>query len=275
MRAVSSRNLQPENFMNLSRLAIALTFFAALTASGEENRYDVLGKVLTPFLSLLSPEAASKRALRMSVRIEQMTDLPAELAGAHADISVEAPNKLRLHGPVLGETLTIVRNGDKIWVHPGAVAKALLESKGDNKQLPPGDKKYKLGDFTLPIPSKELNLLPIIFVVKDVGSESLDGEMCRVLDLSLMQEIAKSAGFEGWVGCVWARADYTPARFTISRPGWNIVLRFDRVAFSETLPKSTWEPTTEEAGDVLELEPKDYSRFLRAISGFKKKEKKE
>jgi hypothetical protein len=53
------------------------------------------------------------------------------------------------------------------------------------------------------------------------------------------------------------------------------VLRFDRVAFSETLPKSTWEPTSEEAGDVLELEPKDYSRFLRAISGYKKKAKKE
>jgi len=215
---------------------------------------------------LLSPDATSKNALSMSVRIEQMTDLPAELAGAHADISIEAPNKLRLHGPVLGETLTIVRNGDKVWVHPGAVAKALLEAKGDNKKLPPADKKHKLGDFTLPIPSKELNLLPILFVVKDVGSESLDGEMCRVLDLSLMQEIAKSAGFDGWVGRVWAREDYTPARFTISRPDWNIVLRFDRVAFSKTLPASTWEPTTEEAGDVLELEPKDYSRFLRAIS---------
>src|SRR5258708_4338762 len=158
--------------MNISRPALTLTLFTALTAAAEEDRYDVLGKVLTPFFSLLAPDSTTKHALSMSVRIEQMTDLPAELAGAHADIAIEAPNKLRLHGPVLGETLTIVRNADKIWVHPGTVAKALLDAKGDKKQLPPMDKKYKLGDFTLPIPVKERNLLPILFVVKDVRGES-------------------------------------------------------------------------------------------------------
>ena len=255
------------------------TILAALLAASPatfaaEDRYDVLGKVLTPFLLLFAQDAKANRALAMSVRIEQMTDLPAALAGAHADIAIEYPNKLRLHGPVLGETLTIARRGEKIWVHPGAVAKALLDAADDGKQLPPADKKYKLGDFSLPIPVKELNLLPILFVVKDMGSEALDGEECRVLDLSLMPEIAKGAGFAGWVGRVWVRANSTPARFTIAQPGWNIVLRFDRVDFSEKLPASTWEPSSEEAGDVLELEPKDYSRFLRAISGFKKKAKK-
>lgn len=262
--------------MNLSRLALTLTLLTAVTApAAEEDRYDVLGKVLTPFVSLLSTDSSAKHGLAMAVRIEQMTDLPAELVGAHADISIEAPNKLRLSGPVLTESLTIVRNGDKIWVHPGAIAKALLDAKDDKKQLPPADKKYKLGNFSLPVPVKELNLLPILFVVKDVGSESLDGQVCRVLDLSLIPEIAKSADFAGWAGRVWVRGDYTPARFTISRPGWNIVLRFDRVAFSDKLPASTWQPTSEEAGDVLELEPKDYSRFIRAISGYKKKPKKE
>jgi hypothetical protein len=256
------------------RLAFALTLFTAIMAHGEEDRYDVLGKVLTPFFTLLAPEGGN-HALALAVRIEQMTDLPPELAGAHADIAIEAPNKLRLHGPVLGENLTIVRNGQKIWVYPGSVAKALIASKDDQKQLPPTDKKYQLGDFSLPIPIKELNLLPILFVVKDLGHESLDGQDCRVLDLSFMAEIAKSADFAGWVGRVWVRPDYTPARFTIARPGWNIVLRFDRVAFSEKLPAATWEPTSEEASDVLELEPKDYSRFLRAITGYKKKAKKE
>src|SRR6185369_14971885 len=103
--------------------ALALTLCTALTASAEEDRYDVLGKVLTPFVSLLAPDATANHALALSVRIEQMTDLPAELAGARAEISIEAPNKLRLHGPVLGESLTIVRNCDKIRVHPGAIAK--------------------------------------------------------------------------------------------------------------------------------------------------------
>ena len=106
-----------------------------------------------------------------------------------------------------------------------------------------------------------------------MGSESLDGEACRVLDLALMPELARSGALAGLTGRVWARANSTPARFTIARTGWNVVLRFDRVEFSDKLPASTWEPSSEEAGDVLELEPKDYSRFLRAITGFKKKEK--
>lgn len=262
----------------MSSIRLALT--AALLATSPamfaaDDRYDVLGKVLTPFLTLFAEDANEGRAMSMAVRIEQMTDLPAALVGAKAEISVEAPDKLRLHGPVLGETLTLVRNGDKIWVHPGAKAKALLDAANAGKQLPPAEKKYKLGDFTLPIPAKEMNLLPILFTVKDAGSEALDGEPCRVLDLALMPELARSGALAGLTGRVWARANSTPARFTVARSDWNIVLRFDRVDFSAKLPASTWEPTSEEAADVLELEPKDYSRFLRAITGFKKKAKAE
>lgn len=260
--------------MSSIRLSIIAALLAASPATfAADDRYDVLGKVLTPFLTLFAEDAKEGRALSMSVRIEKMTDLPAELAGAKADIAIEAPDKLRLHGPVLGETLTLVRNGDKIWVHPGAKAKALLDAANAGKQLPPAEKKYKLSNFSLPIPVKELNLLPILFTVKDVGSEALDGESCRVLDLALMPELARSGALAGLTGRVWARANSTPARFTFARTDWNVVLRFDRVEFSEKLPASTWEPSSEEAADVLELEPKDYSRFLRAITGFKKKAK--
>jgi hypothetical protein len=95
----------------------------------------------------------------------------------------------------------------------------------------------------------------------------VDGIECRVLDVSLMPELASSLDAEGWVGRIWIRPDYTLLRLTLARKGWHMVMRIDDVRFAKELPDSTWEHGTDDAGDALELTPKEYSRFLRAIGG--------
>jgi hypothetical protein len=70
---------------------------------------------------------------------------------------------------------------------------------------------------------------------------------------------------------MWIRPDATPARLTLARKGWNVVLRFERVEFAAKLPASTWQPTSEEAADAFELKPTDYDRLLRAVTGARKK----
>lgn len=255
-------------------LHIALLFAGFVhtsEVSAADDRYALLGKVLTPLFGVFAGDAESgDRALKLTVRIEQMTDLPAELAGTRAEIAVQAPDKLRLHGPLLGEDLTIVRHEQRIWVSPGAKAKALL----DSARLPKADKKFKLGEFKLPIPKNQLVFLPMLFSIKDLGSEQFGGDLCRVLDVQLMAEIARSLEVEGWVARVWIRPDATPARLTLARKGWNVVLRFERVEFAATLPASTWQPTSDEAADLFELTPKDYDRLLRALTGGREKLKK-
>jgi len=246
-------------------------FVLAFEVSAADDRYALFGKVLTPLFGVFAADAESgDRGLKLTVRIEQMTDLPAELAGARAEIAVQAPDKLRLHGPLLGENLTIVRDRQRIWVSPGAKAKALL----DSARLPKADKKFQLGDFKLPIPENQLVFLPVLFSIKDLGSEPFGGDVCRVLDLQLMAEIARSLEVEGWVARIWIRPDATPARLTLARKGWNVVLRFEQVDFAATLPQSTWQPTSDEAADLFELPPKDYDRLLRAIVGMREKPKK-
>ncbi|MEO8352035.1 MAG: hypothetical protein ABI680_09905 [Chthoniobacteraceae bacterium] len=241
-------------------------------AGSADDRYDELGRVLKPFVSLLTtgPRDAD-RALELTVRIEQMTGLPDEWKGARAEFAIEYPDKLRLHGPVLGETMTMVRDGKRIWIYPGAKARALLDAKAGSGALPPPDKEAKLTDFRLPIPEEQLIFLPVLFEIKDLGIDPLDGIECRVLDFSLRPEIAKSVGALGWVGRVWIKPDSTPARLTLARSGWNGVLRFERAVFAPTLPESRWKPSAEEADDVLELSPKEYGRFLRALGGLRGK----
>ena len=104
--------------------------------------------------------------------------------------------------------------------------------------------------------------------VDDAGmlEKSLDGVQCRVEDVTLMPELAKSLDSGGWIARLWITPDHKPMRLTIARKGWNIVLRFDDVQFAKELPADTWKPTPDQAGDVLNLEPKEYSRFLRGIN---------
>lgn len=240
-----------------------------------DDRYDLLGKVLMPFVGIFARDPASgHRAIRLVLTIEQMTGLPAELAGTQAEIAIQAPDKLRLHGPILGETITLVRNGNQLWVHPAAKARALLDRPTDGGELPPPEKKFQLTDFKLPIPEKQLVFLPVLFAIKEVGREVLGGVECQVLDVQLMPELARSLEVQGWVARVWIKPDATPARLTLARKGWNVVVRFDQVAFSESLPATTWRPSEQESADYLELRPKDYSRFLGAITGARMQKEK-
>ena len=251
-------------FFRLVLLAALLTPSALLRA--EENRYDVLARALMPFANVFAKNTKNpNRAMRLTGRLELMTGLPPALLGARAELALQYPDKLRLRAPVLGEELTICRHGQEVWVHPGTKAAALLEAATAGKKLPKPDPKAQLPPFALPIPERQLALLPILFQVKDVGAESLDGELCRVLDLFLMPELARSLREKDSAARVWVRGDGTPARLSVARTGWQIAVRFERVEFSKTLPPETWQPTAGQAADVLQLDAARYEQLLGAL----------
>ncbi len=232
----------------------------------EENRYDVLGKLLMPFVNVFAKNTKNPhRALQLTARLELLSGLPPALLGSRVELEVEYPDKLRLRGPVLGEEVTLCRRGQEVWAYPGSRITALLEVANAGKKLPKTDPKAKLPPFALPFPEKQLVLLPALFQVKDVGAESLDEDPCRVLDLHLMPELAKSLREKNWAARVWVRADGTPARLSVARTGWQIAVRFERVVFPKTLPPETWQPTAEQAADVLQLDPARYGQLLDAL----------
>ena len=229
----------------------------------EENRYDLLGRLLMPFANVFAKDAKNpNRAMLLTARLELMTGLPPALVGTRAEIAVQYPDKFRLRAPVLGEELTICRRGQEVWVWPGAKAAALIEAAG---KLPKPDPQAQLAPFQLPVPEKQLALLAMLFQVKDVGAEALDGEPCRVLDLFLMPELAKSLREKDWAARVWVRGDGRPARLSVARAGWQMAVRFERLEFSKTLPPETWQPTAEQAGDVLRLDAARYGQLLEAL----------
>ena len=232
----------------------------------EENRYDLLGRMLMPFVNVFAKSTAiPNRAVSFTLKLEQMTDLPPTLAGSKAEIAVEYPDKLRLHGPILGEDVTVCRRGQELWAFPGSKVQALLDAAKAAKKLPKLDPKFRLEPFHLPLPDQDFVLLPALFQVKDIGSESLDGEPCRVMDLFLMPELARSLKSQGWAARVWVRGDGKPARISVAKSGWMVAVRFDQLEFAPKLPESTWEPTSEQAGDILKLDPARYQQLLDSL----------
>jgi len=244
---------------------LALLAFA-FAAPAAEHRYDAFAKCVLPFLNVFAKERKTdEQAFALKVRIEQGSDIPKEFLNAPAEIALQVPDKLRLRGPLRGETITLMRVGQTLSAQPGATARALLDAATAGKSLPPPEKGFELGDFKLPFPEKELVFLATIFDVKDLGSELLDGVECRVLDVKLMPELAAELDGPPWIARLWISPDHKPARLSLARKGWHLVLRFDEVQFAKALPPETWQP----GEDALKLRAKDYSRFLRAIGGAK------
>lgn len=251
--------------MKILRLVLAL-FVLSAAARGEENRYDLLGRTLTPFVNVFARSTSNpNRALSFTLKLEQMTDLPPALAGSHAEVAVEYPDKLRLHGPVLGEDITICRRGQEVWAYPGSKVEALLATAAAEKKLPKADPKFKLKPFALPIPEQDLVLLPALFQIKDIGREPVDGTPCRVLDLFLMPELMRSLKAQGWGARAWLSGEAKPVRISVAKPGWMVVVRFENLEFATKLPESTWEPTSEQAGDVLKLDAVRYQQLLGTL----------
>ena len=164
----------------------AITCAALLGASGkagaQENAYDLLGRVLRPYVNIVARQTKDpNRALSLSLQIEEMTGLPPELAAGRLEIDLQYPDKLRLRAPVLGHEITIVRDGQDLWVHPGGKLEALLQSANARKELPPLNPKFRLESFRLPIPEKQLVFLPMLFKCANPEARTLEANVAVCL----------------------------------------------------------------------------------------------
>jgi len=241
-------------------------FVVSSAHSEEENRYNLIGRMLRPFASVFAKEGKiPNRAFKLTAKLEVMTDLPPAFAGSQVDVALQYPDKLKVHGPFITDDVTLCRNGQDLWAYPGAKLDALMKDTDFVKKLPPLGSKAPLEPFELPVPEKELVLIPILFKVKDVASEKVNDAMCRVLDVYLMPELAHSLKAESWAARAWIREDGAPARIAVAKPGWQIAVRFEGVEFAPKLPKATWEPTAEQAGDILKLDPARFRQLLAAF----------
>ncbi|MGB8352732.1 MAG: hypothetical protein WCD79_02500 [Chthoniobacteraceae bacterium] len=244
-------------------LLLSLALLTAHASADDQNPYDIVGKVLLPFAKIFIPAARTQNhALTAVLTLDEATGLPADAAGQTLEVEVQSPDKLRLHTILVGQPITICRNGDDVWAFPGSKIDALISTQ----TLPPENPNFKLPLFRLPLTEKQLVFLPILFQVQDAGSADVAGEPCRVLDLVLMPELARALKAQDWTARLWVGPNYHLAKVELVRKEWHAIVSIKKLEYAPSLPDETWQPSADEAPDVLKLTPSRYGQLLEAAT---------
>ena len=199
--------------------SIAVPVLHAQQGPPRDNPYDIIGKVFSPFWSvLLAATKSPNKACTMRIEMVEVSGrLPKQMTGATLQAAVQFPDKVKLQAPVLGEEITVCRDGDKVWAYPGAKVEFLLKRF---KGKPPPTKK-KNTPLYLPITPQQAIFLPALFTVAraDVAEiQNLNGEDCRVITAGLMPELARPRRRKGSVPKCGSRPDTFRRRIEITQP---------------------------------------------------------
>jgi hypothetical protein len=202
-----------------------------------------VAKVFSPFFSVLlaGGEGVNKAAEFHMVMTDVTGRLPKEFKGATLDAAVQFPNKVKLSAPVLGEQVTVCRNGQEVWAVPGEKMEYLLRQFAG--KLPAPTRKNNTPLF-LPITAQQAVFLPALFVLADDGKrfEEIDGVPTRVISGGLMPELAKATKAEDFKAELWVAAGYIPRQIKVTRRDFTATISIQSLTFAEKLPGRTWQP---------------------------------
>lgn len=227
-----------------------------------ENRYDVLGKALAPFVDILLADGQSKnRAFLMELKVVETSGrLPEQFKGATMTAAVESPDKVRLDAPVMGERVTVCRNGDEVWAIPGEKIEFLLSKF---KLLPEPTKKGKT-PLTIPVTRQQAVFLPALFSLEEGGTEEVEGVKCRMLGGGLMPDLARSVKAEDFRAKMWVAANYLPRQIEVQRKDFTMTVAIPMLKFGPALSAQTWQVPSG-AKDVYRCTADELERVLYVV----------
>ncbi len=226
----------------LAALAIFVAPVCRAQEPPSENRYDIIGKVFRPFWSvLLAGGQDADRAASLRITMNEVTGrLPKEFQGATLDAAVEFPDKVKLVAPVLGEEMTVCRNGAQVWATPGEKVEFLL--KQFKLKLPKPTAKANTPLF-LPITAQQAIFLPAVFIMEDGKVfKDLNGESCRVISGRLVPELDSVTKAPDFRASLWIAAGYLPRRVDVIRRDFTASVAISDLKFAPSFPASMWQP---------------------------------
>ena len=250
---------------NANMIALSLGSASSLGPAPSENRYDVLSKMITPMAGvLLGGNQTADRALTIKAPVGQVAGrLPRALQGASFTAQIQYPGRVRLDAPVLGETLTVCRNGDKVWAVPGSKIQFLLNQF---QHKPRAQAPAKGGaPLQLPFTAQQAVLLPALFQLENTADVAeIGGASCRVIAGGLIPEIGKAAKAEDFSAKLWICADYTPKRIDIRRSDFAMSFLIEELSYAPGLPASTWQPP-QGATDIYRCDAANLEEILYVV----------
>jgi hypothetical protein len=232
-----------------SILALFLAVPSGYAAEGQI--YDVFAKALAPIASSVFGGAAGQPgAMVVECTVGEATGRLAAANGMKMRLAVQAPDHLRVDLAYNGMLLTACRAGKELWATPAAPMRSLAQAAGiDVGKSAPDSTSPPL--IPLALDPQMLVFLPVVFDVKDLGMEDINGTAHRGMQFGLMPELKKSIKAEDFDARAWINTEFQPRRVTVEGADYSLQVEVDKISFAPQFPPTVWQPA--ENQDVLRL----------------------
>ena len=233
-------------------LATALGVLAAPPLQAAEGPiYDVFAKALAPVAAAVFGAAPGQPgAMVVEGHVQQATGRLAAARGAKLRLAIQAPDHLRADLAHHGTVLTASRTGSELWAAPPATMRQLAEAAGLDLSAPvTGQAPAPL--LPVALDPQMLVFLPVVFDVRDLGTEDIDGTPHRQLEFGFLPELRKAIGAEEFTAQAWVGPDHQPRRITVTGADYSLDLAIEKLNFAEQFPATAWQPAEDQ--DVLQL----------------------
>gem|GEM_PF-454302 len=236
----------------LAACKIAACLALAQGASAAEGQaYEVFAKALAPFAAaVFGGGEGQPGAFVAECKVTAASGKTAAAQGMQLRLALQRPDHLRADLAYNGQVLTACRAGKELWAAPEGPLKTLAQAAGiDTANSAPDAKSTPL--IPLALDPQMLAFLPVVFDVKDQGSEDIDGTPHRVLQFGLLPELRKAIKAEPFDARAWIGGDFRPRRVIVSGEDYSIQVDVERLTFAPRFPDQAWQPT--EGQQVLRL----------------------
>jgi hypothetical protein len=221
-------------------LAGVLIFLAGPARAADGPIYDVFAKALAPFAAAIFGGADGQPASFVAeCAVTGATGRMAPALGTRFRLAIQSPDRLRLDVVTNGNLLTACRNGPGLWATPAAPMRSLAGAAGlDLTKTEPDAVSAPL--VPLALNAQMLAFLPIVFDVKDLGTEGDPPR--RALEFGLLPEVRDAIKAQPFSAKAWIDPDYRPSRVVVAGDDYSLELSVTKLDFAGQLASTAWEP---------------------------------
>jgi hypothetical protein len=247
-------------------VAIALTVWSALPArAADGTAYEVFGQALAPIAAaLLGSAGGPTQAMVAECLVNGGTGPLAAAAGTRLRLAVQAPDRFRIDVVREGSAtpLTACRDGKELWAVPAEPMTALAQAAGfDTTDQTPDTTSPPL--IPLALDPQMLSFLPLVFDVKDLGTE--ENPQRRVLEFGLLPQLREAMKAEEFTGRAWIGENRQPTRLVVTTPQGELDLEIKKLDFAGELAASAWQPS--EGQEALRLPASSLNQLFEKMLG--------
>jgi len=225
---------------------VALLGSQVVAAAPATKPAALVAKSLEAIGRLVEPAANTPpRTFSATLRVVRAEGVPKEVAGAVLDLAIAAPGHLKLRATVGGNEYVAARAGDSISIYVPAKKFGVVGVPGVArfKAEPDSIDRTTLGPLRLPIDLGRLKLPMMLMKQEWVGEETIDGQACAVVMVSVPASVAGLlGGSAATVELAIRKADSLPARVRFADGRAKVEVAVEAIAFDAPWAAERWRP---------------------------------